>query len=48
MLYRAVLLIQRNFYSFSQGRRQKIFRGGGAIRIEPVVTTKNKSFFEIR
>ena len=34
--------------SYCQGRRQKIFQGGRrATRIEPVLTTKNKIFFEI-
>ena len=30
-----------------QGRRQKIFKGGGAIRTGPVLTTKNGRIFEI-
>ena len=33
---------------YHQGRRQKIFQGGGgAIRIEPESTTKNGRIFEI-
>ena len=29
------------------GRRQKILQGGGAIRIDPVLPTKNGRIFEI-
>ena len=39
------MLLKRGIWE--QGRRQKIFQEG-AIRIEPVLTSKNGRIFEIR
>ena len=34
-------------YSGRQGHWQKIFQGGGAIKIKPLLTTTNRRIFEI-